>query len=128
MLQSARAFFSTAAVPARRALRWALSLGTPDRRDSRGEGGSEETARTNTALQAEIAVREQSEARLREAIEKVRQGEERLRLALDAGFMGAWDWDIRTNRLRTTARRQGPEARGRPRDARRRRGPAPSPL
>ena len=31
--------------------------------------------------------------------EALRRSEERLRLALDAGRMGTWDWDIRTNEV-----------------------------
>jgi PAS domain S-box-containing protein len=33
---------------------------------------------------------------------ELRRSEEQLRLALDAGRMGTWDWDIRTNRLTWT--------------------------
>ena len=33
------------------------------------------------------------------AVEALRQSQERLWLALDAGRMGAWDWDIRTDKL-----------------------------
>ena len=33
------------------------------------------------------------------AVEALRRSQERLWLALDAGRMGAWDWDIRTDKL-----------------------------
>src|SRR5439155_18937844 len=33
------------------------------------------------------------------AHEAVRESEERLRLALEAGHMGTWDWDVRTGRV-----------------------------
>jgi PAS domain S-box-containing protein len=36
--------------------------------------------------------------------EAVRENEERLRLALDAGQIGVWDWDVETNKLRWTKR------------------------
>jgi PAS domain S-box-containing protein len=35
----------------------------------------------------------------KQAEESLRESEERLRLALDAGRVGAWDWDIRTNQV-----------------------------
>jgi two-component system CheB/CheR fusion protein len=35
----------------------------------------------------------------RRAADALRESEERLRLALDAGRIGAWDWDIPTNRI-----------------------------
>ena len=34
------------------------------------------------------------------AIEAMRESEERLRLALEAGRMGVWDWNMRTNEIR----------------------------
>jgi PAS domain S-box-containing protein len=50
-------------------------------------------ATANAALRAEVAERRRAHAALRDR-------EERLRLALQAGQMGTWEWDIRTGALR----------------------------
>ena len=36
---------------------------------------------------------------LQKSVDAMREREDRLRLALDAGRMGSWEWDLRTNRL-----------------------------
>jgi PAS domain S-box-containing protein len=36
---------------------------------------------------------------LQKSVDAMREREDRLRLALDAGRMGSWEWDVRTNRL-----------------------------
>jgi two-component system CheB/CheR fusion protein len=40
----------------------------------------------------------------RRTTERVSESEERLRLALDAGSMGVWDWDVQSNKLSWTER------------------------
>ena len=45
----------------------------------------------------DITDRRQAEQALQESEEALRDSEERLRLALEAGRMGVWDWDRRTN-------------------------------
>jgi PAS domain S-box-containing protein len=50
-------------------------------------------AEANAALEREVGQRRQAEATLRDS-------EERLRLALDAGEMGTWDWDVGSDALR----------------------------
>ena len=59
---------------------------------------------TNAALAAEVEKRKEIGATLREQSEKLRRSEEQLRLALDAGRMGTWDWDIKTGELLWTGR------------------------
>jgi PAS domain S-box-containing protein len=60
--------------------------------DLTGRQQAEENAPLSAAEHATRGVVEDSEWRLRES-------EERLRLALDAGRMGVWDWNIRTGAL-----------------------------
>jgi PAS domain S-box-containing protein len=50
-------------------------------------------AEANAALEREVSQRRQAEATLRDS-------EKRLRLALDAGEMGTWDWDLGSDALR----------------------------
>jgi len=63
-----------------------------DEMERRIEKRTAELATANQALRVEIIERARSEQALR-------QGEERLRLALDAGLMGTWDWDILTDEI-----------------------------
>jgi two-component system CheB/CheR fusion protein len=54
--------------------------------------------RLRTPKQLEEEVRRRTEE-LIQANEALRRGEERLRLALEAGRMGTWEWDIQSNRV-----------------------------
>ncbi|HWP65989.1 MAG TPA: MASE1 domain-containing protein [Candidatus Limnocylindria bacterium] len=55
-----------------------------------------------TALLLAAATMERDAAERRRALgfERLEEGEQRLRLALEAGRMGVWDWDIATDRVR----------------------------
>lgn len=50
-------------------------------------------------LAAEIVRRRQVQRELRSQQERLQASEERLRLALEAGRMGTWDWDLATDRV-----------------------------
>ena len=54
--------------------------------------------RLRTPKQLEDEVNERT-ADLARANQALRHGDERLRLALEAGRMGTWDWDLQTNRV-----------------------------
>lgn len=69
--------------------------------------------RSRAQLEAEVATRmtelERANERLaaeadehRRTLDSLHRTEERLRLALQAGEMGAWEWDLRTNRVEWT--------------------------
>jgi PAS domain S-box-containing protein len=55
---------------------------------------------TGLLLGAAIAERDDLRRRAARDLEAMQVSEERLRLALDAGRMGVWDWDLGTNEVR----------------------------
>jgi two-component system CheB/CheR fusion protein len=59
-------------------------------------GRGERLAVPSAAPMDEIARLAQT---LQKSVDAMREREDRLRLALDAGRMGSWEWDVRTNRL-----------------------------
>jgi serine/threonine-protein kinase len=56
--------------------------------------------RYSTAKELADAVQQWQESERRGAEEALRASEERLRLAVEAGHMGVWDWDIRSNTIK----------------------------
>src|SRR5205823_6399948 len=54
---------------------------------------------TGLLLGAAISVRNAAEGRARRELERLEESEERLRLALDAGRMGVWDWNMATGEV-----------------------------
>jgi two-component system CheB/CheR fusion protein len=56
-------------------------------------------AATGFLLAAAVAERDAAERRRAADYGRLHAGEERLRLALDAGRMGVWDWDVATGRV-----------------------------
>lgn len=75
----------------------ALSLRGPEEQEYEVRRRTMELERVTAQLRAEAHAREEAERTLRES-------EERLRMALRAGRMGTWDWDIKADeaRLNTT--------------------------
>jgi PAS domain-containing protein len=53
-------------------------------------------------LEEEIAEREAIEQQLREQQDALQEQQQQLELALQAGHLGVWTWDMATNRVRTT--------------------------
>ena len=84
-----------------------LMTGNLQRMTERLNAQLREVGAANCALETEIAERRHTEADLRES-------EERLRLALSAGQMRTWEWDVGTGVIGTTA--TGPPRAGQPPD------------
>lgn len=80
----------------------ALSLRSPRQLEGQIEDRTRELVAANEALTNEIEKRKEVEASLREQTEKLLRSEEQLRLALDAGRMGTWDWNIAAGQLHWT--------------------------
>ena len=76
-------------------VRDALTLRSPAQLEAEVAARTSELERANERLAADAAEH-------RRTLDSLHRTEERLRLALEAGEMGAWEWDLRDNRVEWT--------------------------